>query len=195
MRAQSDQSPNGRDKPKRIPGAWLACLACLGFAVSACGSSSSGAFGRAALILQTPDGNTQQRCVSFNDSEITGEELLLRSGWDVTLEAGNPMGSIICSIDRQGCVYPEEKCFCACANLGSCSYWAYFTQTEAGQWVYSPLGARAQKVMDGDVHAWAWVTGSSNMPGQDLPSLPALTFDSVCPPPAASPPGYQTPEG
>ena len=90
------------------------------------------------------------------------------------------MGSIVCAIDGEGCRFPAEACFCQCNRLGSCSYWAYFTQGPGGLWAYSPLGARAQPVREGDLHAWIWVSGTSAEPGAQQTLLPEVTFDEIC---------------
>jgi hypothetical protein len=138
--------------------------------------------GRAALVLRGPSGRTQQACVRLRGDESNGEQVLLDAGWEVSLDAANPMGSIVCAIDGEGCRFPAESCFCQCNSLGSCSYWAYFTQGADGQWAYSPLGARAQPVREGDLHAWIWVTGTSAEPGAQQALLPEVTFDEICPP-------------
>jgi hypothetical protein len=108
--------------------------------------------------------------------------VLLDAGWEVSLDAANPMGSIVCAIDGEGCRFPAEACFCQCNRLGSCSYWAYFTQGPGGLWAYSPLGARAQPVREGDLHAWMWVSGTSAEPGAQQALLPEVTYDEICPP-------------
>lgn len=147
-----------------------------------CGTAAPTESGRAALVLRGPDGSVQQACVLLRGSRTNGEQLLLDSGWEVSLDAANPMGSIVCSIEAQGCQFPAEDCFCQCANLGSCSYWAYFVSGAEGQWTYSPLGARSQPVRAGDLHAWVWVSGTSTEPGAQQALLPELTFEEVCPP-------------
>jgi hypothetical protein len=137
--------------------------------------------GQAGLVVRGPSGVTRQACVPLTGKETNGENLLLATGWDVTLDASNTMGSIICSIEGEGCDYPAEKCFCQCSALGSCSYWAYFTMSQDGQWVYSPLGPRAQPVLDEDLHAWVWVSGTSSAPGAQQALLPSVRFSDVCP--------------
>jgi hypothetical protein len=150
--------------------------------LSSCGAPVPTNAGRAALVLRGPDGDVQQACVLLRGSRTNGEQLLLDSGWEVSLDATNPMGSIVCSIEGQGCRFPAEDCFCQCGSLGSCSYWAYFISGADGAWTYSPLGARAQPVQDGDLHAWVWVSGTSAEPGAQQALLPDLTFGEVCPP-------------
>ena len=150
--------------------------------LSGCGAPATTDGGRAALVLRGPGGSVQQACVLLRGSRTNGEQFLLDSGWVVSLDAANPMGSIVCSIEGQGCRFPAEDCFCQCGNLGSCSYWAYFISGADGQWTYSPLGARSQPVHDGDLHAWVWVSGTSTEPGAQQALLPDLTFEEVCPP-------------
>jgi hypothetical protein len=151
-------------------------------ALGGCAAPEAGEAGRVALVLRGPGGTVQQACVRLRERISNGEQVLLDSGWQVSLDAGNPMGSIVCAIDGEGCRFPAEGCFCQCSQLGSCSYWSYFTQGADGQWAYSPLGARAQPAVAGDVHAWIWVTGTSAEPGAQQALLPAVTFDEVCPP-------------
>jgi hypothetical protein len=150
--------------------------------LSGCGTAAPTQGGRAALVLRGPEGSVQQACVLLRDSRTNGEQLLLDSGWEVALDAANPMGSIVCSIEGQGCRFPAEDCFCQCADLGSCSYWAYFISGADGAWTYSPLGARSQPVRDGDLHAWVWVSGAGGEPEAQQDLLPTLSFDEVCPP-------------
>lgn len=151
-------------------------------ALSGCRAPAPPNAGRAALVVRGPSGGVQQACVQLRGDKSNGEQVLLDAGWEVSLDAANSMGSIVCAIDGEGCRFPAEGCFCECNSLGSCSYWAYFTHGADGQWVYSPLGARAQPVRDGDLHAWVWVSSTSSEPGALQARLPEVTFDDVCPP-------------
>jgi len=136
--------------------------------------------GRAGLIVGLSDGSFRTSCVTFPGSEISGETLLRQSGLPVTLDPGNALGSLVCSISDEGCNFPDESCLCRCRGAGTCSYWAYFTWDEDGGWSYAVQGARLRQLHDGDLDAWIWLDRS--LPSDELPLPPPdLTFDSICP--------------
>jgi hypothetical protein len=147
--------------------------------LAACSSSAArnAAGGRAGLLVVEPDGSLRRACVQFDGPQTTGEGLLQRSGLAVSLDAGNPMGVLVCSIDHQGCDFPSQQCFCQCRTLGSCAYWAYFLLGTDGKWAYASQGARAQVVRDGDMNAWVWLTPGA---GAQAAGLPSVTFAQVC---------------
>ena len=171
---------------RHSPGAGLAVACGLLLLLLAAGCAvtpepAAGGPGRAGLVVVLPDGSQRRACVRFSAAQITGEELLKRSGLPYVEDQTNPMGSLVCSIDGQGCDFPARPCFCKCQALRSCQYWAYFVQDEAGNWVYATLGARAQPVRDGDVDAWVWLSSTSAAaPGS--PPLPKITLAEICSP-------------
>ena len=136
--------------------------------------------GRVALIVVGADGSTRQTCVTLEGGEATGRELLEGAGLPVLLDDRNAMGALVCSIDGLGCGYPAEPCFCRCEQLGSCTYWAYFTRTPPGEWAYSSQGVSAQPVHPGEVHAWIWLDASKTGT-EAVGLLPEIEFDQVCP--------------
>ncbi len=136
---------------------------------------------RAGVVVVHSDGTVRKACVRFPETEISGEVLLRRAGLDATVDLTNPMGALVCSIDGQGCKFPSQPCFCACAKLGACAYWAYFTQDKVGGWTYAAQGASARAVHDGDLDGWVWMqTSGAGAPAQSL--LPKIGLDEVCPP-------------
>ncbi len=141
---------------------------------------------RAGLVVQFGDGRVEARCVAFEGGEITGADLLTRSGMDVVVDASRGMGITVCRIEGEGCAYPSEPCFCQCMGGGECAYWNYFYRDpgDAG-WSYSALGAVLRKVRPGSIEAWVW--GDGRTPPDD-----ALTFEAVCEPPTPTP--TSTPE-
>lgn len=135
---------------------------------------------RAALIAQFGDGSYVTRCVSFSEESITGLELLVRSGLEVSL-----WGGAVCRIEQEGCDYPAQTCFCQCKG-SSCQYWSYWhlrdgevsPSTGQGNWTYAQIGSGDYRVGDGDVEAWLW--GDAQTPPV------AISFAEVCGPSAAS---------
>jgi hypothetical protein len=130
---------------------------------------------QAGLVVQFGDGRTETRCVAFEESEITGAELLTRSGLDLSVDASSGMGITVCQIEGRGCAYPAEPCFCHCSGGGECAYWNYFFRDPgASGWSYSALGAILRKAKPGSVEAWVWGDGHT-------PPADEVTFESVCP--------------
>ena len=134
---------------------------------------------RAALIVVLAGGETVTRCVEFGEAQISGFELLNRSG--LAVEAGGSnLGASVCRIEETGC--PANNCFCQCAG-GACEYWSYWHLLD-GNWRYSQVGAGAYQVGDGAVEGWSWGPGSPDQ----APEPPLFTFAEVCaePEPAAA---------
>ena len=134
---------------------------------------------RAGIVVSFGDGRTTAVCVEFAEEEITGAELLRRSGLPLVVGSGFG-GAAVCKIGDVGCDNPND-CFCSCRGA-DCRYWAYYT-LEVGAWKYSNVGASLRKVHDGDVDGWAW--GSGKPGGGAQPELRA--FDEICPPPTVAP--------
>jgi hypothetical protein len=117
--------------------------------------------------------------VTFEESGFSGEDLLRQSGLPVTLDAGNALGTLVCSIAEEGCRFPDEACLCRCRGAGPCSYWAYFNWDDEDGWTYAVQGARLRQVQDGDLDAWIWLDRS--LPSDELPLPPSeLTFERIC---------------
>jgi hypothetical protein len=131
------------------------------------------------LLVAASDGSFSSTCVSFEGSEISGQDLLRRSGFEVIVDSGNALGTLVCSIGGEGCRFPDEPCLCRCRGVGPCSYWAYFNWTSENGWIYAVQGARLRQLQDGDLDAWIWLDRS--LPTDELRLPPSeFTFESVC---------------
>lgn len=144
---------------------------------------------QAGLVVVHGDGAVETVCVSFTESQISGLDLLERSGLDLNYEAGGGMGGAICRIDGEGCTYPQDDCFCQCQSGGAeCTYWSYWL-LDGGSWQYASLGAANRTLSGGEVDGWVWG------PGSDPP--PQVGFTEICQPdpptPTPSPTGTPTP--
>lgn len=128
---------------------------------------------RAALAVSFGNGELDKVCVRFGEPEIGGDELLTRG----RPETGLSFDGAVCSIGNEGC--PSTDCFCKCADLGNCQYWAYY-QWKENDWLYSQWGVLAMAdaviVRDGDMQAWVWGSGDD----QTGPPPPQVTFDEIC---------------
>ncbi len=137
---------------------------------------------RAGLVVQFSDERVETWCIAFEGQQLTGEEMLARSGLETILDVSGGMGITVCQIEGQGCVFPTEHCFCQCMDGGPCAYWNYFYRDSgASGWTYSPLGAALHKARNGSVEAWVWGDGHT-------PPAADLTFESICAVPTATAP-------
>jgi hypothetical protein len=129
---------------------------------------------RAGLAIRFDDSTLVTRCIELDGQELTGSELLARSGLDIVIDSTHGGGITVCKIEGTGCDYPVEACFCQCMGNGPCGYWNYYYR-EPGQveWVYSPLGALIHQVTPGSAEAWVWGDGHT-------PPERALDFESIC---------------
>lgn len=146
---------------------------------------------RVALVV-VHDGDVVTKCVEFSEDEISGFEVLERSGLDLNYET-NGMGAAICRLDGEGCTYPKQKCFCECQG-SPCVYWSYW-RSSGGDWEYSGMGTSNTQVSDGDMEGWVWGEGTTS----SAESPPDIEYDDVCEPftptpePTDTPPPTNTP--
>jgi hypothetical protein len=142
---------------------------------------------QAGLVVQFGDGRIEARCVAFEGNEISGADLLTRSGLKLIVDTSSGMGITVCQIEGEGCAFPAEPCFCQCTGGDGCAYWNYFyREPGATGWDYSALGAILRKVKPGSVEGWVW--GNGHTPPDDQ-----LTFETICLPPTATPSGTPAP--
>ncbi|NLV74838.1 MAG: hypothetical protein GXY52_09190 [Chloroflexi bacterium] len=120
---------------------------------------------QATLIILFDSGAPLVRCVEFNEAQLTGEQLLVRSGIQMVSQQTPGLGMTVCKIEHVGCVYPEEVCFCQCQGA-DCLYWSYWVWS-GSDWTYASRGAAQQVVLPGSVNAWVWGDGKTK------PSAPA----------------------
>jgi hypothetical protein len=126
---------------------------------------------QAALVVVLENGLMVERCVTFDEPQVSGFDLLQLSGLDLVVDVSGA-GVAVCSIEGTGC--PAEDCFCECSGT-DCVYWGYWYQQD-GDWQYAQVGAASYRVNPGDVQGWAWGPSS---PTEATPP-PNVTFDEVC---------------
>ncbi|NJN94399.1 MAG: hypothetical protein HC875_10055, partial [Anaerolineales bacterium] len=129
---------------------------------------------RVGLVVVHGD-QVLKQCVEFSEDELTGYEILERSGLDFNADLSNSMGAAICRIDNHGCSYPADDCFCQCQGT-PCSFWSYW-HLDGGSWRFSGLGTSNYEVNDGDVEGWIWGEGTPNRGGSPPP---VVTFEEIC---------------
>jgi hypothetical protein len=113
------------------------------------------------------------RCVAFAEDQITGMQLIQRSGVEYQAQTFGAMGSAICQLDGEPGAVPSN-CF------GTGAYWQYFHRQGAG-WQPSALGASSSILHDGDMDGWDYAAGAAQPPAN-------LTFATVCASPVVPPP-------
>jgi hypothetical protein len=128
---------------------------------------------RAGLVVVHGDGSVATRCVAFSEASISGADLLARSGFDLAVEASS-MGATVCSIDGEGCSFPQQSCFCACEG-SPCIYWSYW-RLAGDTWRYSNVGAGGSSVSDGEIDGWRWGLGSV----EKAEAPPVISFEEIC---------------
>lgn len=162
---------------------WLVAILIISELFALGGAQAQGE-NQVALVVQFPDGSYDTRCLSLREG-MSGAELLVESGLDVVWDNSSSVGAAVCMIEKQGCAFPSDPCFCGCLGGGDCSYWNYFFRNgDDVEWTYSALGATARRVRAGSVEAWVWGDGKTP-PAVSSPFL--LTFESICVPPTTVP--------
>jgi hypothetical protein len=136
------------------------------------------------LVVRFSNGSTFTACIEFDESQLTGEEVLDRSGLSILKDTSYGLGAAICRIEGDGCDYPQENCFCQCEGV-ECEYWAYYhLDRQNNEWIYSGMGATWHTVQHGDVEGWAW--GAGDPSGSDV-EPPPIPFEQLCAQPTATP--------
>ncbi len=133
---------------------------------------------KAGLVVQFGGGRIYAACIDLgNDGQATGEELLESTYMNLTADYDATLGAGVCSIDGEGCDFPNQDCFCKCTLRAGepCSYWAYH-HLEGGEWVYAQEGASSHIVRHGDVDGWAWGSGTTDSGAEP----PLRTFEDLC---------------
>jgi hypothetical protein len=154
------------------------------FAVTLAGLMVSLGLGVALVQAQDPnrvglvvvDGDrVVRRCLEFNEAELSGYEVLERSGLELKVNVASSVDVAICRIDGQGCNYPAEDCFCQCQG-SPCRFWLYWHLSD-GQWQLSEVSAANYKVSHGDVEGWVWGESTPDGGGE---APPPSRFEEIC---------------
>jgi hypothetical protein len=152
----------------------VACAILLGAPLLTTGAAGAN---RAAVVIVFGNGRIDSRCLEFGEADITGGDLLTRSGHRVRFTGFTGLGAGVCAIDSDGCGQANEDCFCQCPG-NPCSFWSYWHWRD-GKWQYSQDGASSHRVRNGDVDGWVWGDGKTPPPSPDM--------NSICPPPTEPP--------
>lgn len=128
---------------------------------------------QARIVIEHGD-DAATFCLSFPEPKLTGLEALRRTGLELTIEDWGAGQVTVCRIGGIGCAYPDEPCWCACADTGDCTFWGYYRAHGDGAWTFSPVGAADTTVRDGDREGWRY--GPQTSRGGNAPR----TTDGAC---------------
>jgi hypothetical protein len=157
---------NGRVRALLVAALWLLAL---GGAAAA-----QDAPNRAGLVIDYGDGAVTYAIVPFEETSISGMELLERSGVPlVTVDFGG-LGQAVCTIGERGCGVGDcRQRVCQTADRES-PYWQYFRLGDDGVWTPLVLGASSARVEDGFIEGWSWTGKEPDLPVVDLEEIAAL---------------------
>lgn len=136
----------------------LASLAPVAPIVPACAAAGSH---HAALVVEHGDGSVVTRCVAFDASTISGEELLDLSGVAWSSQTFPGFGDAVCALDGE----PGRYVDCP----GKDSYWAVFVARGGGSWQLSDVGISTLALHDGDAEGFRYVP-ASGVPAAPVPA-------------------------
>lgn len=146
---------------------WLTVIAIGLLALLASSTTAQTGRNAAGLVVRHGDGTVIYAYVEFDESSISGEELLLRAGLDVTVAPYGGLGAGVCMINGEGC--PADNCFCE--SYSSPAYYWHYYALQSGAWTPLPTGPSSRKLSDGDIDGWSWTAGDHG--------LPAVTIDEI----------------
>ena len=143
----------------------------------------------AGLVIKHGDGRVLYFYIQFSEPQITGEQLLERSGVQLDETPYSSLGVGICRIDGEGC--PSTDCFCKSYAVPSV-YWRYYSLNSVGSWVYRVTGPAGRVVHDGDVDGWSWSGADNDLPATSIDAIAQLngvtrTPDAPQPTPTSAP--------
>jgi hypothetical protein len=133
----------------------------------------------AGLVIRDQAGALTYAYVAFSEPEISGLELLERSGVPVVTVGFGGLGEGVCAIGGQGCSVNECRRRLCQGPRADDPFWQAFRQHAPGDWRPLLLGASSTMVKDGDVNGWSWTGSAAN--------LPAVTMEEIAH--RAGPPG------
>lgn len=141
----------------------------------------------AGLVIRDQQGELSYAYVAFSEPEISGMELLKRSGAAVVTVGFGGLGEAVCSIQQEGCAVDECQRRVCQGPRADDPFWQSFQQTAPGEWRAQVLGASSARVRDGEIHGWSWTGTEPNLPAVTLGEIEERAKTAGVVPPAADP--------
>jgi len=135
-----------------LPVAILAALASLAPVVPLAPTCAAAGSHHAALLVEHGAGSVVTRCVAFDASSISGEELLNLSGVAWSSQTFGGFGDAVCALDGEPARYVDCP--------GKDSYWAVFVARGGGSWQLADVGISTLALHDGDAEGFQYVPAS-----------------------------------
>lgn len=136
-------------------------------------SAADGELHHAGLVVRHGDGQITYAYVAFREDEMSGLDLLERTGIEQVTVSFGGLGAGVCSLEGEGC--PTGECRRnVCQSGANAPYWRYFRQVEPGKWQPAPLGASSSVVQDGTIDAWVWTSREAGLPALTMAEIREL---------------------
>ncbi len=128
---------------------------------------------RAGLVVRHGDGRLTYAYVAFREEEISGIELLRRSGLPLVTVGFGGLGEAVCALEGEGCSTGECRKN-LCQGAPEEPFWQPCYQTTPGAWQVWRLGASSAKIRDGDVYGWSWGGCEAGLPATTIADVARL---------------------
>ncbi len=128
---------------------------------------------RAGLVVRHGDGRLTYAYVAFPEEEISGIELLRRSGLPLVTVGFGGLGEAVCALEGEGCSAGECRRN-LCQGAPEEPFWQPCYQTTPGTWQVWRLGASSAKIHDGDVYGWSWGGCEAGLPATTIADVARL---------------------
>ena len=118
---------------------------------------NAGAPHRAYLVVEHSGGKSVQRCVGFQGDQISGDDLMTRSGVEFQTQTFSGMGKAVCQIDNEPAqfseCFPKDK-----------PYWALYVERGDGGWQQAQTSYSQVSLKDGGALGWEYESSTASPP-------------------------------
>ena len=122
----------------------------------------------AGLVILDEDGAVGYALVMFEEPEISGIELLRRSGADPVTVSFGGLGEGVCGMGRTGCAVDVCRRRLCQTGAQDSPYWQSFTSPDGATWAPLQLGASGDRVENGELRLWAWTAATPTLAVPDV---------------------------
>jgi len=171
-------------------GLWLATPGSAGRPTCAYASGAH----HVAVVVEHGSGAVLTACVAFDELQLTGDQVMMRSGIQYATTSFGGLGKAVCQIDGEPASFPPS-CW-----TSTSPYWAMFVSHAGGSWSKSSSGISAAcqpstvecslEFHDGDALGWHYVPQVGG--GGGPPPSPAGVCSNAGPTPTPAVPAVTT---
>jgi hypothetical protein len=124
---------------------------------------NAGATSKAYVVVDHGGGRSSQRCVGFDGEQITGEDLMTRSGVQFQAQTFSGIGKAVCQLDNEPAqfteCFPKDK-----------PYWALYVSHDGGTWEQPQTGYTGVTLKNGDALGWEYESATASPPPPPPPT-------------------------